>query len=62
MEQRKAWPSGRLADLSLVAQEIRYRIAGAEEVWLVWGINGWQAIPEAARPPGTVLKDNKAHA
>jgi hypothetical protein len=59
MEKRKAWPSGRLADLSLVAQEIRYRIAGAEEVWLVWGINGWQAIPEAARPPGTVLHDNK---
>ncbi len=59
MEQRKAWPSGRLADLSLVTQEIRYRIAGAEEVWLVWGINGWQAIPEAARPTGTVLKDNR---
>jgi len=59
MEQRKAWPSGRLADLSLVAQEIRYRIAGAEEVWLVWGINGWQAIPEEARPAETVLKDNQ---
>ena len=59
MEKRKAWPSGRLADLSLVAQEIRYRIAGAEEVWLVWGINGWQAIPESAHPPGTVLKDKK---
>ena len=59
LERRKAWPSGRLADLSLVAQEIRYRIAGAEEVWLVWGMNGWQAIPESARPPGTVLHDNK---
>ena len=59
MEKRKAWPSGRLADLSLVAQEIHYRIAGAEEVWVVWGINGWQAIPEAARPAGTVLKDNR---
>jgi hypothetical protein len=59
MERRKAWPSGRLADLSLAAQEIRYRIAGAEEVWLVWGINGWQSIPEAARPTGTVLHDNK---
>jgi hypothetical protein len=58
LEQHKAWPSGRLADLALVAQEIRYRIAGAEEVWLVWGINGWQTIPEAARPPGTRLNDN----
>jgi hypothetical protein len=59
MEQHKTWPSGRLADLSLVAQEIRYRIAGTEEVWLVWGINGWQAIPEAARPPGTMLIDDR---
>ncbi len=59
MEQRKAWPSGNLSDLTLVSQEIRYRIAGAEEVWLVWGINEWQVIPEAARPPGTVLKDSK---
>jgi hypothetical protein len=57
LEQRKTWPSGRLADLSLVAQEIRYRIAGAAEVWLVWGINGWQSIPEEARPKGTVIKD-----
>ncbi len=59
MEQRKTWPPGRLTDLSLVAQEIRYRIAGTEEVWLVWGINGWQAIPAAARPAGTVLTANR---
>lgn len=30
MEQRKAWPSGRLTDLALVAQEICYRIAGGQ--------------------------------
>ena len=47
--------------ISLVPQEIRYRIAGAEEVWLVWGINGWQSIPEEARPSGTVYKDNVMH-
>jgi len=58
MERRKAWPSGRVSDLSLVTQEIRYRIAGAEDVWFVWGINGWQAIPEEARPPGTLLRDD----
>jgi hypothetical protein len=57
--QSTAWLTVKTADLSLVTQEIRYRIAGAEEVWLVWGINGWQAIPEATRPPGTVLKDNR---
>lgn len=61
MEQRKTWPRGRLVDLSLVAQEIRYRIAGAEDVWLVWGINQWQTIPEEARPAGTVLKDKVMH-
>ena len=29
MEQRKAWPSGRLTDLTLVTQEIRYRARGS---------------------------------
>ena len=57
--QSSAWLASPTTDLSLVKQEIRYRIAGTEEVWLVWGINGWQAIPEAVRPAGTVLKDNK---
>jgi hypothetical protein len=32
MEQRKTWSPGRLTDLPLVAQEIRYRIMGTEEV------------------------------
>jgi len=59
MELSKARPSQRLTDIPLVTQEIRYRIAEAEEVWLVWGMNGWQAIPEASRPAETVLKDNR---
>jgi predicted carbohydrate-binding protein with starch-binding CBM53 len=41
-----------------MTQKVIYRIAGADEVWLVWGINGWQSIPEEARPSGTVLKQN----
>ena len=57
--QSSAWLASPTTDLSLVKQEIRYRIAGTDEVWLVWGINGWQAIPEAVRPAGTVLKDNR---
>jgi hypothetical protein len=59
LDQRKAWLAGQAADLPLVTQEIRYRAPGAAEVWLIWGLDGWQAIPEAARPAGTVLKDNK---
>lgn len=58
-EQRQSWLSGLATDLPLVTQEIRYHLEGAGEVSLVGGINGWQPIPEAARPPGTVLKDNK---
>jgi hypothetical protein len=61
LDQRKAWLTGQAADLPLVTQEIRYRAPGATEVWLAWGLEGWQAIPEAARPPGTVLKNGKMH-
>jgi dolichyl-phosphate-mannose-protein mannosyltransferase len=41
---------------ALVAQEIRYVMPEASEVFLVWGINGWAIVPEAARPPGTWIK------
>lgn len=40
-----------------VALEIHYYAAGAGEVFLVWGINGWLQAPEALRPPGTVVQD-----
>ncbi|MEO8340840.1 MAG: hypothetical protein ABI604_14190, partial [Nitrospirota bacterium] len=61
LDQRKAWLAGEASDLPLVTQEIRYRAPGAAEVWLVWGVDGWQIIPDAARPPGTVLKSGKMH-
>jgi hypothetical protein len=61
LDQRKACFAGQAADLPLVTQEIRYRAPGAAEVWLGWGLEGWQAIPEAARPPGTVLKNGMMH-
>ena len=60
-EQRKAWLAGQAADLPLVIQEIRYRVRGAAEVWLVWGLEGWQAIPELVRPSGTVVKNGTMH-
>jgi hypothetical protein len=40
-----------------VTQEIRYQLAGADQVWLVWGIDGWILVPEAIRPAGTVVKN-----
>jgi hypothetical protein len=24
---------------------------------LAWGVNGWRAVPEAQRPPGTMMRD-----
>ncbi len=50
-----------LRDEPVVTQEIRYHIAGAEEVFLVWGINNWTPLPEDQRPPGTVIKDAVMH-
>ena len=46
---------------SLVTQEFRYHIAGAGEVWLVWGVNNWQVIPETMRPHETMLKNSVMH-
>jgi 4-amino-4-deoxy-L-arabinose transferase-like glycosyltransferase len=37
--------------------EFRYRAPEAGEVFLVWGIRGWQAVPGEERPPGTVVVD-----
>jgi hypothetical protein len=32
----------------------------AGEVFLIWGINGWQVVSEEIRPAGTVLTENEA--
>ena len=61
LDQRTDWLAGQTADLPLVTQEIRYRAPGAADAWLVWGLDGWQIIPDAARPPGTMLKSGKMH-
>jgi hypothetical protein len=44
---------------SLVTHEIRYPAQDAQEISLVWGINGWRIVPEADRPPGTVVKEGR---
>jgi lipoteichoic acid synthase len=52
-----ASPTVKIAEASpLVAQEIRYTLADAGEVFLVWGINDWKIAPEAMRPGGTTVK------
>jgi hypothetical protein len=43
---------------SYVTQELRYIMPEAGEVYLVWGINGWQILPESQRPHGTSVQDN----
>ena len=37
--------------------EIRYQNPAAGQVALVWGVNGWQILPEGARPAGTELRN-----
>ncbi len=45
-----------VAPQSLITQEIRYHMAEAGEVFLVWGINGWTVLPKELQPPDTVVK------
>lgn len=53
-----ALPKWALADDPFVNQEIHYTAANAGELFLVWGVNGWNTVPEAMRPAGTVVKEN----
>jgi Gpi18-like mannosyltransferase len=52
------WPASVLADSPLATQEIRYNLPEAGEIFLVWGINGWNVLPKEMWPAGTILKDN----
>lgn len=46
----------RMTDRMLVTLEIRYTLPEAGEVYLVWGINGWDVTPDELRPAGTELR------
>lgn len=59
LQLAKAQSSNINSQSALVTQEIRYHAPGANEVYLVWGINGWHAVPEVTRPPETYLDDKK---
>jgi hypothetical protein len=54
-------PAETLGNQALLEQEIHYQAAAAGEVFLVWGVNGWNPLPDALRPPGTLLKNNAMH-
>jgi len=43
---------------ALVTVKIQSYSAGATEVYLVWGLNGWLVIAEDDAPPGTVVKED----
>ena len=60
-EQRKAWFAGETVDIPLVTEEILYHAPGVGEAWLVWGLEGWQAIPDKTRPQDTNLRDGLMH-
>ena len=53
--------SSKVSDRLLVTQEIRYRTIGVDKAWFVWGVNGWQPMPEDSRPPGTTIRNNVMH-
>ena len=41
--------------------EFLYRAPEAGEVFLIWGIGGWQTVPEKERPPGTAVRNRVMH-
>ena len=41
--------------------EFRYRAPEAGEVFLIWGIEGWQAVPEREQPQGTTIRNRVMH-
>jgi hypothetical protein len=48
-------PTPLFADGPLITQEIHYRMPEASEVFLVWGIDGWQPVSKELRPAGTTI-------
>lgn len=54
-------PSPLFADSPLVTLEINYHMPEAGEVFLVWGIDGWQPLPDNQLPQGTILENGVMH-
>jgi hypothetical protein len=45
----------------ILTKEIRYRMPEAGKVYLVWGVDGWHAVPEEMRPEDTSVEDGIMH-
>lgn len=54
-------PTGASENDTSVEVQIRYRFTGAEEVRLLWGIDGWKPLPPDARPTATFLDKGVMH-
>jgi arylsulfatase A-like enzyme len=44
------------ATAPLATQVFFYQMPEAGQVFLVWGVEGWQTVPRESRPPGTVVE------
>jgi hypothetical protein len=44
-------------DLPVLTQELRYHMPDAGEVFLAWGIDGWNPVPESLRPADTHIDE-----
>lgn len=49
------WQRGSIVPINTTT--IHYSAPQASRAWLVWGVNGWQRVPNAQRPVGTVIQD-----
>ena len=49
------------SDAAVFKQHVRYRGVEAEEVWFVWGVDGWKPVPQPTRPAATVMKKQIMH-
>jgi hypothetical protein len=52
---------GGVPNAPLLDQDIRYRAPEAGEVFLVWGLDGWQIARGELRPAGTVIRKKLMH-
>ncbi|MEM7028482.1 MAG: glycosyltransferase family 39 protein [Chloroflexota bacterium] len=43
--------------VTYITQEIRYHTQDADKVLFVWGIDGWNLVPEVVQPTDTVISD-----
>lgn len=48
-------------NLPALTHEFRYHLPDADTVFLVWGIDGWNPVPDSLRPAGTQIENGVMH-